>query len=1156
MKLRELHIRTMPGFEREGFALTALDAGLNVVVGPNGSGKTTTCRAIRGLIWPDTLDKVRPVSIESIWDDDGQVLRIERQAERTAYQRDGTTAAAPPVPGSHLAECFTVTVDDLFDGSRADQKLAERVARQMAGGYDLGAIRQGALLKLPARYGRTESDALRQAKEAVRQITAQQEHLRAEEATLAELEQREQATRGAEARHKRLDTVRELNRLKGQLAEINRQLEDFPSGMDRLQGDEPARLRQLATDLANEETASRNAEDTLQQAGQQLAEAALPEEGVPRHLLDELDARLERLAGLEHRIAERERAFDESELKCEQALRVLSPAGTPEALDNLDLAGLDQLDAFHREADRVAAGRRAAEAQLDLLGEPAEAADMESITEGLHLLRQWFEVSPPSAPAEDGRRRILLWALIGGLALLSIVLAVTGNPWWILLLLAAGVAAWLAAQPAAAPPRDERAVLRERFARLPLPPPAAWDQKAVGRRVNELERSLAEARTAESREEWRRSLLAQMRRIEQAEQAIDVKRRELITRFGVAPDTSDLALTILAGQLAAYQQSRAAAREAAGELARLRTEYKTELQAANERLSCFGFEPASDLAEARPRKVELARRAAQHREACANRATAETQLADTRRRIGELQDRQRELFRAAGLDAPDTAELQRRVQRLPEYRRLCEERLKASAQRDGRVAELADEPELLEMSLDQVEQRSDELKLQAEGYRALVEQIKEIHGRIDAAAAANTLEDAVAAADRATDALYECRERAETAAAARLLLDDVEGEYRIESQPPVIRRAAEWFNGFTRGRYGLRVAETDQGAPPLFRALDTAAQIGLAPDELSRGTRMQLLLAVRLAFAVEAEHGTRLPILLDEVLSSSDPERFAAIAECVLALVERGRQVFYFTCQPSDAAAWHEMADRRGMALRSPIDLAAIRRLPPGETELLSRSTVAVEPVPAPEGRSLSDYAAALGVPRLDPSLGAAPAHLAHLVDDAETLHRLLRASVANYGSLRAMASHGQVDALIGPAELGPVDARGRVLDAFAAAWRIGRGTPLTREVLTDAGVTATFIDPICSLAADLQWDAARLIAAIDARDDERTRGFQKRTRDRMVEHLTGTGHLASDEPLSKESLRARVLSAANDDVRRGVLTWEEAAALVDRFWTSAENAL
>ncbi len=1153
MKLRELRIRAMPGFERQGFALMELDAGLNVVVGPNGSGKTTACRAIRGLIWPKLLDRERPLSIESIWDDRDEAVRIERLAEHTTYQRDGATAAAPPLPGPQLADCFTVTVDNLFDGSGADRQLAEDVARQMAGGYDLGAVRQSGLLKLSARHGRAEADALRQAKQNQQAVTARQEKLREEEDTLADLERQEQAARTAAARLERLDTVRRLSRLKDDLAEIDAKLETFPPAMDRLQGDEPARLEQLREDLAKAEDARRNAEAAIQRSAEQISDAKLPAEGVPQPLLDELDTRLESLAERERNIAAQQRALGAAEVKCEQALRVIGPAGTPEALENIDLAGLNQLDTFHREAERLAAERRAAEAQLALLGESDQAANTDSMAEGLHLLRQWFEIPPAPQAAGDPRLRLLLWLLIGGLAVLGVLLAALVSVWWLLLLLPAAGAGWVASQPGPAPQADPRAFIREHFARLPLPPPEAWEPEAVGRRVNELERSLAEARASESREQQRRGLRVDLERIERAEHAIEAKRQALIARFGVAPETSDLALITLAGRLAEYQQARTAAREAAGALDRLRNEYEAELQAVNRGLGTFGIAPAADLAEARPRKADLARRAGQHRDAVAKQGEAEHQRADAARRIAELHRRREHLFHAAGFDAPDETELRRRVEQLSAYREAGNHHRTISAQLEGSRKQLADEPELLELTPEEVEHRAAELKQQAEGYRGLVEQIQKIRTQIAEVGAGGALEEALASVVGAADALSECRRQAEQAAAGRFLLDGVEAEYRVESQPPVIHRAADWFTGFTRGRYELRGPGGEGGEPPSFHAFDTTHQRGRPLEELSRGTRMQLLLAVRLAFAVEAEQGTSLPILLDEVLSSSDPERFAAIAECVLALVEQDRQVFYFTCQPSDAAAWREMAERRGMALRPAVDLAVLRGLPQTEIELLSVSTVEVEPVPAPEGRSLADYAAALGVPLLDPALGAAPAHVAHVVDGAEALYRLLRAGLTTYGSLRATAAHGQVDALIDAASLARLDARARLLDAFAEAWQIGRGKPLSREALADAGVSGNYIDAVCSLAEDLDWNPERLMHALAAREDERAKGFRAKTLNQMHERLTASGHLDPRPPLDKQTVYARVLGRACDDLERGALELEEVGATVEQLWQWAE---
>src|SRR5690606_20666659 len=108
-----------------------------------------------------------------------------------------------------------------------------------------------------------------------------------------------------------------------------------------------------------------------------------------------------------------------------------------------------------------------------------------------------------------------------------------------------------------------------------------------------------------------------------------------------------------------------------------------------------------------------------------------------------------------------------------------------------------------------------------------------------------------------------------------------------------------------------------------FGAVDLRAGEGgrrLALDQLSTGTRAQLLIAARLAFALtleaavadEGEELATLPFVLDEALTTSDPERFAQVAGAVLDIVETaGRQFVYLSARPEDAAMWREAAAAR-----------------------------------------------------------------------------------------------------------------------------------------------------------------------------------------------------------------------------------------------------
>src|SRR5690625_7387582 len=65
------------------------------------------------------------------------------------------------------------------------------------------------------------------------------------------------------------------------------------------------------------------------------------------------------------------------------------------------------------------------------------------------------------------------------------------------------------------------------------------------------------------------------------------------------------------------------------------------------------------------------------------------------------------------------------------------------------------------------------------------------------------------------------------------------------------------------------------------------------------------MLAVRLAWLEQAEGGRQmLPVFMDEVLTTSDPDRYLQVVKSVHELIENGRQMFYLTAQENEAGAW------------------------------------------------------------------------------------------------------------------------------------------------------------------------------------------------------------------------------------------------------------
>lgn len=153
---------------------------------------------------------------------------------------------------------------------------------------------------------------------------------------------------------------------------------------------------------------------------------------------------------------------------------------------------------------------------------------------------------------------------------------------------------------------------------------------------------------------------------------------------------------------------------------------------------------------------------------------------------------------------------------------------------------------------------------------------------------------------------------------AQHLIEHTLDSFERERQPAVFERASEHLARITGDRYG-RVLQDESGEG--FVVLD-ARDRRLAPIDLSRGTKEQLYLAVRLGLVEEfGRRGTLLPLVLDEVLVNFDAVRMRAVAE-ELCSYGRTHQVLLFTChdfvvetvQAADPSVTVVRLDRGGTA--------------------------------------------------------------------------------------------------------------------------------------------------------------------------------------------------------------------------------------------------
>ena len=1181
MRLRRIAIRRLPGIPRPGFELDGFADGINVVVGPNASGKTSIPRAVRAALYGGELVR-ESVDVEAVFalgarekegdgkgDGEGRredLLQAARSGGALIWTRDGQRVEAPPLPEHRFVSCFTLHLEDLLAGDAdTDADIARRLVREMAGGYDLDAARNECGFSVPPRVGQTEAREVSAAETDLRRRQGRYRELQRDEERLGPLERELLEAQEAEREADRLERALGILEKRRERVGLERRKEAFPPDMERLSGAEAQALERLhgerrraEEDLARAEAERRTAERALAATG--LAGSPLDERAAA-----DLRPRIARLEQLEGEIAhERGRAAEEEAAR-DRAVRELGgePGEDvhlgPEAVHAVDQA----LDAVRQRAAEL----REIEAELGRLSDLPEAApDPERIDEARRELLHWL--SAPDAPGSPAARTAAL-LVIGAAGVAAAVAAGLFFPPAAYALLAPAVIALvyvcLLLRRAGAG-AGQRREAEQRYHRLGFERPEGWERERVAERLHVLDRELGTARQRVDDLRRRREAERKRENLRAALEHESGRLADFARPVNFDPEKLDASFDRWLRLTGDYDRADVAVRKGRARLAALEDDSGAERAGITSFLAEHGEDPRAGVPEvetpgAEPSAAEAPREEATGIEASAaetprpapasgiepptakvlgqrlerlagrvrQRDGAERDLRaareDLERLSGEIEKRRaetEEVFRGAGLEPGEEAELRRRLELLEEWRALDRQLTEVRIAEDLLHGQLSERPDLLRVVEEDGEAtlqgRRGSLRERAARAPGLSEEIAGIRARVELASRGRELEEARARRQRTGDALHRRFDEALLAEAGAFLLDQVESEHVRTSRPAILRRAEDWFARFTRRQFELAMGAAGGGT---FRARETATGEWRALSELSSGTRMQLLLAVRIAFAIEAEKGrTPLPLFLDEALTTADPDRFRAVADSLRRLSEEGgRQIFYLTAQPEEGRYWAEAAP-------AVIDLAASRRAGRAVTipEEVGLPPAAPEP-PPPGGLRPEEYAVRIGVDPVQPWGPPDGLHVFHLLrDDLELLRRLLRAGVERLGPLTSLLDSDEAGLFLSPDEQSALRLRAAGARAWIEAWREGRGRPVDRDVLAASGaVTSHFIDRLAELAGEVDGDARRLLHAMDTGAILHFRG---RNRQRLEEWLRENAYLGDADPLDARGRERRVAMA------------------------------
>lgn len=1115
-----LHVRKMPGLPDGLKPVKDLSGHVNIIAGPNASGKTSTATAIHQLLWPPksgrmTVDGTLELG-NGRWD-----VRLDYGIFRA--QLNGVDGELSGIPATDESLRYNFALQELVHIN--DKELAGKIYQEAMGGYNLGAA--AAALKYSPDIKKKNTPAyaaVTNADSHLAEISSKHQELKEQENTLSLwIASRQKAADAGKLAdfYKAVMSCMEARQLK-ESAEFK--LSGFPKPLAGMFGNEYREITKLEERIEELAAEKESHQRLIQQHKDTITELGLPERGISAQLLKELDDRVEQLTGEERKIAESATLIASLSEQMEALKLQIYQGYQPGDEIKVDLAKITKLDEFIADAHGLLSQAAFIQTQIDFLSKKSAPKNQDAgqIRDGIKALTRWFD----EAGGTGGISSFWLWILVVCAGAVAIAVGLWG--WWgiagvILLIILA-----LTAQSRKADMKAD--VRREDFIKTGLTGPTDWQPENVRILFEDLNVQLQEAEFygIEKREADRLSNELQL--LQPRLQQIETQRDEWINLLGHAPalPAGDLKnyssffwyislLSDYARQSAALSGQKGMHREALNQ-------HQAALKKINDLLTEFGA-AAADGATAKA-VVRLLAEKENRRSTIAVEIQGLVELVNEKER--QLKDgdlKLDEIFQRTGVETKDKHSVYLLTEQLDEYKKavsLCQE--KTTLYGETERLQLAHDSyatqknEISGFDIAAVRRLCDEVSAEAAGFEALNNRIISTKALVQERKAGHDLEDALAGKEAALDNLQQTFEDNLSAMTGSLLIGHLEKEGGERNSSKVLRRGNQLFNKITNGRYELRINDIAQLD---FLAYDHRLHEGQSLDQLSSGTRIQLLLCIRLAYIESQEKEFQIPIIADELLANSDDERAYQIIEALAEIAVEGRQVFYFTAQNEEIAKWKSYAAKHeGFEVN-------IYRLESDASEHSDYSKIDDRPfsidlfdkVPAAEGQTHESYKKLMAIPAFQ-LMGHVPSqiHLWYLIDDLRVLVTCLEHRISTYGQLNSYLNNGGTLEGIGAEALERMEKLVSLLAAYQELYEKGRPKVIDLNVLKSSGaVSATHINSVYQVLEEVSFNPEELI---DRLNNKAVSGFRSNNKDRLEAYLVEEGYISQEHILPEDEIK------------------------------------
>lgn len=1127
MRIQTLHVQYSPGLP-EGLASLAFPDGLVIIHGPNGSGKTTVARAIRELLWPN--QDPTGGRLESRWRTGDQ--------EHVAALFGGMVDWSPPLQSSPLVAAAPLarfglrTLLEHDDAS--DLNIAAAIRRELAGGLDLDAAMS--VFDSPERPRTRGGDANRYRDALKKRASAIQvaRDLADQEKRLGELILQIDRARSASSHVRWARCLKKL--LESSIALRSLESIEFDPRLDRIRGDEIDRVQTMRA--TSQSQAEKHARLLLQMQSFQrrMDEMPLGSEPPSQAIVDAWLERLDQAADLvaEGRRLRQGHASAEAARGAACELLFGIQEGSLPSKERLEELGEITQRRLNMEALAEAADQRV---RIWSAMVPDEPLDSAVLNQSINGMRAWLREGDSSQSKvvfelSTRRRLVIMMGLLLGLGLGVVAFYLDAFVSWLIayvapVTLVAGL--WVIAR--GSEKRNDGRVFARREVDSTGIGPDRWDRATVEQLLREQERDLVRAIQSDS---VRSELDAAKHDREVAHRDLQEAKRAM-EAFAQDQGLSGKFVALQAGvQIAALEEwvsSSASCSGCAASLEANEQELDTLMVDCSRWLNEAGLPPAGDISEAKSLVRSVSSTLGERDKLSAQLSQAKEEMGILEKEIEAASNSLSQLWADLELENDDDRGLEKLMESHGHWRTNQNDRHDLRRDIDSARIEFENsssppgvlDTDPLEVSPDQVAEWIVAYELAAGELESLVEQRAQIEQRLAQARAGCDIQDAIAELHSAEELNARSRDQAFEDAVARLILEEAREQAESRQATPVLDRARDRFSRFTHGDWRLEIDREDG-----FKAFDVREQQLRPLEVLSDGTRIQLLLAVRLAALEHMESGgDPLPLCLDEALATTDAARFEAVASVLMDLVEEGRQILYFTADHGEVAQWQQACRRLGRPDPTVLDLVRGVGSTSWKGDLPAWPRLA-QAIPSPDGRSPEAYRKALDVPLPDPLRPPESWHL-FLVSgfDPAALHRCLQHRINSIGQWREVVGTGSIPADISDESRVGIDARIQLVLALASARQIGRSRLLRwQDVESSGAVSERYAADVRPLVSRHERDAGAFMESLDG-----ISGFRRSQRDRLHDHLTAEGILPTVAPFDDDALLRRTMVSAGEAV-------------------------